>query len=111
MILGEPCAGRRALTCGSHPPGRFQVLPCMRAAYVLDPRVVSLTRELASGGARAPPGWDPEDLLQECKPIAAQWIKGQHGDGHDAQAEADRALSELDDYLLCQGRLRHGRIQ
>ena len=43
--------------------------------------------------------------------IAAQWIKGQYGDGQDAQAEADRALSELDDYLLCQGRLRHGRIQ
>ena len=91
-------------------PGRFQVLPCMRAAYVLDPRIVSLTRELASGAARAPPGWGPEDLLQECKNICALWIKGQHGEGEDVQAEAARARSELGDYLLCQGRLRHGQI-
>ena len=96
--------------CGPQPPGRFQVLPCMRAAYALDPRIVSMTPELASGAARAPPGWGPEDLLQECKPIAAQWIKGQYGDGEDAQAEADRALSELDDYLLCQGRPRFRQI-
>ena len=81
----------------------------MRAASVWDPRIVSLTRDLASGAARAPPGWGPEDLLQECKPIAVQWIKGQYAE--HAQAEADRALPELDDYLLCQGRSSHGQIE
>ena len=95
--------------CGPQTPGRFQVLPCMRAAYVLDPRIVSLTRDLASGAARAPPGWGPEDLLEECKPTAAQWIKGQYAE--DAQADFERALSDLDDYLLCQGRPRHRQIE
>ena len=91
------------------PPGRFQVLPCMRAAYVLDRRIVSLTRDVASGVARAPPGWDPEGLLPECQPIASPWIESLYAE--DAQAEAGRALSELDDYLLCQGRSSHGQIE